>query len=496
MKSEYESILTANLSPEHSSWLLRSLKDLSYDSTQRSTTANLPVWDESHPTLSACKAISFDNIAALHSEQLHIRRSRSCDALYISTPVNSEGVPESYWIEFKNGEIKERQVQECVDKFKEGFFILSDLGAIDNGKLNLANYAFPCLISCSESENFAIKVRLASLGIPFDQLAAYVRQHFHFILVYNEERKEKLLVSDIDSIIDEIHKGNDGEYQYLISQTERIKSNPICKHWFDQAEPTNDDITGQQLLERVFGRMRDSSQPRKWFEIVCSAIETMKAICDGNFSEICGYWDSLTTDEKKLFIIQKIKCLYEGQSRRQRQRPIAISAAKIGNNLGDLSVTQGTDFLLSIICSQELNRCSIELFDYIVPLLRIASRLHKLEHGGYNAYIQLLCDNPFLISLDFDECNLSQRELAFNYLRHLIENDKLDQEQMYWNTGRRISDYFLSCTASRTIWPKSFFRFGIYEGQYYKTATTYSREEFQREFVEGVCRDICHDPNA
>lgn len=505
MKSEYEYVLTRGLTEEQSNWFLRSLKDLSLDSNggQHGDSGTTAYYDSTHMTLSECLAISYDDIAELHEKHLQLeRRHKSCDALYIGEHIPEFQYPELYFIEFKNGEIKDEIVKECVEKFKDSIHLLSDLGALETGRLVFSNGMPQLAPTDNPNENFSIVARLKDLRIPLGNIARYCCDHLHFILVYNETQKKKLLSSDIDAIIDEIGRGEDGNYRDLINQVDSIRDNEVCKIWFKANGNFSDydGCGGREILETFFRSCRNEIENKKkeMFAALCAVIRTMSEVCNNKHDSVIYYWDSMQRQEKEevLNTVRGFFQKWKDQGSKQSDKKLAIQIKSFTEDISRVSALNGESLLLLSLQQITCNQHSVELFCCLCKEIIKQRQMTEFERGDYQDDIEYLVQNAVLIDYRYFDVGDTAEDAANRYIKDCIENGKLDEEKRSWGRQNVVHDRLLEHTAKQTIWPRSFFRFSSYEGLYYKTAATYSRKEFYDKFVVGVCRDKCSDPNA
>lgn len=505
MKSEYEYVLTRGLTEEQSNWFLRSLKELSLDSNggQHGDSGTTAYYDSTHMTLSGCKAISYDDIAALHANHLQLeRRHKSCDALYIGEHILGFQCPELYFIEFKNGEIKDEIVKECVEKFKDSIHLMLDLGVLETGRLEFSNGIPQLVATDNPNENFGIVARLIELRIPLENIARYCCEHMHFILVYNESQKKKLLSYDIDAIIDEIGKGESGRYSDLINQVDSIRCNEVCKNWFkSNGNFSNyDGCDGKEILETFFRyfKRQIENKDKELFADFCEVICTMSEVCNNKHDSVIQCWNSMQQQEKEevLNTIKGIFQQWKDQGCGRSGKKLALQIKAFTEDIPRIAGLDGESLLLSSLQQQTLNQYSIELFTCLCKEIVKQHQMNEFGQGGFQDDVDHLVKYPQLIDFSYFRDGETSEIAAKRYVKDCIEKGTLDQERAAWGRKNVVHTVWLEHIAKQTIWPKSFFRFSSYEGLYYKTAMTYSRKEFYDKFIVGVCRDKCSDPNA
>lgn len=408
MKSEYEYVLTRGLTEEQSNWFLRSLKDLSLDSNggQHGDSGTTAYYDSTHMTLSGCLAISYDDIAALHEKHLQLeRRHKSCDALYIGEHIPGFKCPELYFIEFKNGEIKDEIVKECVEKFKDSIHLMSDLGVLEPGRLEFPNGIPQLVATDNPSENFGIVARLTELGIPLGNIARYCCEHMHFILVYNENQKKKLLSCDVDAIIDEIGKGENGRYCGLINQVDSIRDNQICKNWFkSNGNFSNyDGCDGKEILETFFKcfRKQIENKEKELFADFCEAVRAMSDVCNNKHDSVIQYWNSMQQQEKEevLNTIKGIFQQWKGQGSRRSGKKLALQINAFTKDIPKIGGLDGESLLLSSLQQQTLSQYSVELFTCLCKEIVKQHQLKEFEEGRFQDDIDYLVNNEIWLSL-------------------------------------------------------------------------------------------------
>lgn len=473
MNSNVENMLCDNLSPEAANWFLKSLKELSFDQSAQQQLSNTNFWDNSHPTLSKCRAINFDDIAKLYCNHKNLTRyrCRSCDALYIVR--NSlDDTPEIYWIEFKNGVIERETIREITDKIKDGNMILEDADSLNNGVLDFS-LSEPRLIEGEPA--FGFGKRLSSIGIP-TKTVSYIQEHSHFILVYNEEKKDKLLPEDLDAICDEIDCGG---YQALVDNVEATRELHVIWTSMCNENSINENTSAKALLIKIIKKSTAGSEKFSWFKEINNFFELCGKMSRGYFSEEISSWDSLSCSDVLILIEKidkKILQLPNGAKKNgfNRMKKLLKDCVQNENYSSVFSFEQA---VLSMI------NLATDVIYFIIDFLQKKQYKKKFEQGAYNLLLQKIEEMPAIIPLSY-EGN------AQEYVYKTIEDGTFSallrecgDENVYDATA------FLDIASRCTIWPTSFFRFAQYNGFLYKDCCTYSRPEFKEKFIDTICRE-------
>ena len=503
MKTEYEQILTAGLNEANKKWLIQSLKDLSYDETCGGDDG--PCYDCSHPTMSECKAISYDNLAMLHQVQSGAKkRLRSCDALYIGEENQNDGKPELYIIEFKNGEITEAVVADINEKIKDGVQLLNRISVISNGSVDLTERNHPKLKdNCNKEQKLDLVNRLKAIGVEGD-ICEYCINHMNFILVYNETKKTQLLNSDIDSFIDDIEDGM--IYQDLEEAIENCLQNSISKQWlYEMADLRKEArVDSKNLLIRILKRRKASKSSLRWFDDLSNTIKQQGYIIksDSYDTKMGKLWDSFTKEQRNEIFLdmkqlyEKWKLLQKSPLKRKKEKMALLIKQFITKmDTYDVTAISGNDVLLNALCS-DTEQPSTLLFEKVVGIMKQKIQMKELEAGKYDNEIEKLLDTPVLIPLDYRNDIKNERERAKEFIKDKISNNELDSffRELQGDSSSCIN--FTIHFAKTAQKPHSFFRFHQWEKLYVKTTATYGRIEFQEKFIENICGKKCLDTGA
>ena len=469
MNERTENILAQDLLPEQAEWMLQSFKDLSFDSAVNGDANVNSFWSTAHPTTSLCKAINFDRIARLYCNVKGISyHCNSSDALYI-VPSAEEGMqPEIYWIEFKNGKITSRVLKEIQEKIVCESRILQDVDSLNAGTLDVN-----ALTLKVGTPDFNFGKKLKALGIP-ENTVSFEEEHAHFILVYNEEKKDELLESDIEAICDAI---DTEQYTDFIGNYNKAKRLPEIISKIDAKEGEEETNTIKRYLKK---------RPRKmqWFKNVQELFEILGAITDGNYREEEEKWETLS-DEEYEKIIETLEIYNRDSARADEKdslnRMIGLLRKAIGKRTENQKVLVST--------AAEMLELSPKPVILIIEELRKYIYLKRLENNEYSDLVQMMEKNPVLKPLEFvgsDADYIRQRIKEGTFDRFIRECGKENQYD---------STLFLNRMTTLTVWPAAFFRFGLKNGFWYKDAKTYSRREFKENFIDEICK-VTGDANA
>ncbi len=183
MKAAVQKIFEENLTKEQSEYVIRTLKEISRNSSFEERS-------ECHefPTKSLITAIDFDHIKTIYVNTLgNINGKqislRSCDALY---PTDTD---EWYFIEFKDGETNTRVIREVYEKINDSKDILMDLGLLENGYLKVDDLKSVLLPIQLGQIDFQFETRMKNMN--YENQIDFLRNHFYFILVYNDKLYEE-----------------------------------------------------------------------------------------------------------------------------------------------------------------------------------------------------------------------------------------------------------------------------------------------------------------
>lgn len=469
MNERTENILEQDLLPEQAEWLLQSFKELSFDSAVNGDAYVNSFWSTAHPTTSLCKAINFDKIARLYCNVKGISyRCNSSDALYI-VPSLQEGVqPEIYWIEFKNGKITSKVIKEIQEKIACESRILQDVESLNAGTLDV-----DALTLKAGTPEFNFGKKLKALGIP-ENTVSFEEKHAHFILVYNEEKKDELLEADVDAIFDAI---DTEQYTDFIGNYNKAKRLPEVINKIDAEE-------GEEEKDTIKRYLKKGPRKMQWFQNVQGVFEILGAIIDGNYREEEEKWENLS-DEEYERIIEVLEVYNRDLAKADEKSGLSKMISLLRKAIGKRNENQKA-FASTAAEMLELSPKPVIL---IIEELRKYIYLKRLENNEYSDLVQIVNQNPVLKPIEFVGSDV-------DYIRQRIEEGTFDgfirecgKENQYDST------LFLNRMTTLTVWPAAFFRFGLKNGFWYKDAKTYSRREFKENFIDGICK-MTGDINA
>lgn len=475
MNSIAEQVLSENLLEDEKKWLLKSLYDLCVDTNIRQDASTNLYWSNAHPTRSLTTAINFDGIARLYCKvkQDQGYTCKSCDALYVGYMGNTD-VPEIYWIEFKNGEIKNNDVREIIQKIYEGNIVFLDIERLNSGTLDLTNPKNPKLIE--GTRNFDFERRLRDLKIPVGKMS-FLQEHAHFILVYNETKKETLLQDDLKSICCEIKQG---KYSDLVESVYNLLQNQECARTFLENVNQDEGLEPEKLLLKLIGHK--GTVPKEWFDEFVAYFRLLEKLATNSFVNECAVWETMSgSDYDDL-------CDWLGNEKNNYRSQMHINSFKrVIARIKELKtmdeISRRDKFLKVFVVGFDESTAAIKA---VLKYLRRIDRLRQLETDGLASLVQKLRENPVLIPLGFEGA-------PEEYVRENIERDTFEEliaEADLQNAYTPL--FFLEVTARAARLPVALFNFGLYNGFLYKDSCTYNRKEFYDYFVNEICRN-CGD---
>lgn len=470
MNEFVENILIEGLTEEQSNWLLKSFNELSHDTDIVDITQKMDYYDAAHPSTSLCKAINFDDVAKLYCNKKDLPYLNSCDALYIERNEDTSTL-ELYWIEFKNGSITNSTVEDIRNKITYSNRILEDADSLNEGCIDLSNRNKPILIDSKPDFNFG--VALHTLGLPSNNLVTFEQEHTHFILVYNEEKKDTLISSDIDAICDEIENDQHREFTENVRNTIR---QPQIKNIFRiQSDREIDaNYTKRWIKEKLKAKQNWQVSA---FNNLTSFFQLSSGIIKEENSFVLQMWSDLSVEEYGELIVYLEQ--QKNISGRNEKDGYGCIISKL-NKYKKLSQIGSTDAFFDVLCGG-IDTCIKPLKD-ILKILTRRYYLKKLEEGKYNELIYTIEQNPALKPLGSEG---SAREYVQSCI-HQDQFEKLCQEASHENFYD--ASFFLEISAGSTIWPVALFRLANTNRFLYRDAVTYNRMEFYEKFVNIVCQ--------
>ena len=488
MDADTERILTNNLNQLELHWLIKSLKELSYDSSLSIDTehTNSPYYDYSHPTLSECRAIDFDNIAKLYSAQIvgHVHRLRSCDAFYITPHDIVRKANTIYLIEFKNGNITNNDVDEIYEKVRNSRDILNDIvesGILDDGELDLSDVLSPALKPCKDERKFGLSKRLSRLGI--DRLSTtYFRNNLVFILVYNESKKERLIDGDIAAIQDEIEKEDEGKYAGFTAYISVIYGNADAANimciFFDIGDVSNEQP--REIFKKLTKKVAQGNRGKRQFGNLCRIIKLGYEIYTReSYQEAASIWNTLMINNIHTDVIDDFKSVLNPE---MKQRYTVFENNSSTSNILNI-------LFFALLCGIKEKDLKKTLSDFIT-IMKKHYHQYRYDNGDYDPLLQTMERDSYPVDIAFEGKEDRYRKM----IEHRIQTGEMDELISSVNGENIYTPLLLLTTVNQaTIWPDSFFRFGKEDGFLYKKSYTYTRDQFYDFFIEGVCKNSCKD---
>lgn len=470
MNEFVERTLTEGLTEEQSDWLLKSFNELSHDTDIVNITQRTDFYDDSHPSTSLCKAINFDDVAKLYCNKKHLAYLNSCDALYLEQNEDTSTL-ELYWIEFKNGIITNSTVEDIKNKITYSSRILEDADSLNEGYIDLSNSNSPELTDSTPDFNFG--GALHAIGLPRNNLVSFEQEHAHFILVYNEKKKETLISSDIDAICDEIENDQHREFTENVRNTIRQPQIKIILQIRSDCE-IDSNYTKRWIKEKL--KTRGNWQVSA-FNNLTSFFQLSSEIIKEENDFILQMWRNLSVEEYEdiMIYLEYQKTI----SSRNERGGYGCIINKL-NKYKELCQTGSTEAFFDVLCGGI--DTSIKPLKDIFKILARKYYLKQLDEGKYNELIYIIEQHSALEPLDFEG---SARE----YIQHRIEQDQFknlceeaSRENLY------DASFFLEISAENTIWPVALFRLASTNRFLYRDAVTYNRIEFYDKFINIICQ--------
>lgn len=417
MKKTIQKKLEQELTTEQSEYVIRSLKDISRNPSY----ADKRECHE-YPTESQITAIDFDHIKTIYVNTLEQKHGkslsyRSIDALY---PTDAESW---YFIEFKDGKVNSKVVDEVYEKINASKDILMDLEILEKGYLQVEDMKSVLKSPEAGEKDFLFNTRMKSLG--YVNQIEYMRNHFYFILVYNKELLEETR-QDGEAFRDEI---KNGKYNEEISF---LKSN-------------------QHLLKESANNLIERAIENGYFGRLLENIVKAQDYNSAEYKKLIRRFDEKI--EERMELLERCKAVKD-----------------ILGTVDDVNAMTGEDFV------KALNVFAI--YDNKVQKERkILSQIIDLEEHKYDLFIDKVKRAGSLIVPEGQDID--------KYIRDLIYKDKFqDEYNSVMNKGKAYFNKLVDMLVGNSKVPKRLFYLYQFEGKYFKEVFTYSEEEFDKIFVK------------
>lgn len=418
MKRTVQKIFEQDLTKEQSEYVIRTFKDI----------ARNPSFDarkecHEYPTDSQITAIDFDHIKTIYVNTLGERNGicasfRSCDALYPT------GSGMWHFIEFKDGVIDSKVVREIYEKISDSKDILMDLDILEKGYLQVDDLKSVLVPAQPGAKDFLFHTRMKKMK--YVNQIEYLRNHFNFILVYNDKLYEET-EQDKDGFRNAIKIGQyDKEISFLEHNRLLIKNKSAV------------EFMQQVIMEGHFNAL----------------IEMIVKASDCNNAE-----DRKLIRRFEVNIDERMELLNRCGSVRN----------KIGTK-EEINAMTGEQFLKALYIYSIYNKnVKIEL--------KKLSQIIDLENHKYDSFIEKVKNTGNLI--------VPENQDIDSYIRKLIFRGEFEDE---YKTVMFDSDVylqqFIDAMAENSKIPKRLFYLYQFEGKYFKEVYTYSETEFNDIFVK------------
>lgn len=418
MKSVVQDIFEQDLTKTQSEYIVRTLKDISRNSSFAER-------KECHefPTESVMTAIDFDHIKTIYvntlgnvsGKQLSFR---SCDALY---PTDTG---EWYFVEFKDGETDAKVIREVREKIEDSKNILMDLGILETGYLQVDDMKSVLLPTQSGQMDFGFDTRMKKLK--FESQLNYFRNHFYFILVYNEALYKETEL-DGEGFRNELENGKySNEINFLESHSYLLKNR-----------------SAKEFLYQIINE--------KHFLQLIEMIKKASEIGSAEERKLIEHFETDISDRMELL-----------------NRCGAVKG-KLGTQ-DDINGMTGEEFLKALYIFSVYSK-------NVQKELKKLSQIIDLKAQKYEDFKEKL--KAFGMMPD------EYRDDIDSYIRMLIFKGKFENEyETLMNNGNCYLKLLIGAMAENSKIPKRLFSLYRYEGKYFKEVYTYSEAEFHEFFVK------------
>lgn len=432
MNKEVVEVLSEGLSEEQKNYFIDTLKNISQNEAALSERGKK---SQVYPTESGLLAINFDKIKEIYTNTILkqvYRAPKSNDALYI---FGKKGSCEWYFIEFKAGGIDNALTDELYKKIYDSVVIMMDLDRLNQGKLAAKNGKI-CLISTEEG-TFGLADKLKKLG--FRQDISFMRENFHYILVYNKELHEE---NDRDKMgyKAELQRGN---YKQLEQTLKRFP-------WFWSEFPGAFECIEQKIEQRKFG-------------LLCEQAELL-AKFTGEYRELFEFLDEHSEWKAQILETeQKIK-------------------GRLEHEVQDISQQRAEEIFRFVLKNCDMSRKKINVFK---TMIEKAKELKNSEEDKYQEYLTQLEKTDYRLTRmpPQDKKRYLQSDILKGDFAVEIEEFKTTGKEREKRAGIYLQK-LIDALLEKSKIPQRCFYLHQFENYLFKEVRTLDMEEFRTFFVE------------
>jgi len=377
-------ILSEGLSKEQKNYFIDTLKNISQNEAALSEEGKK---SQVYPTESELLAINFDRIKEIYTNTILkqvYRAPKSNDALYI---FGEKGSCEWYFIEFKAGKIDNALADELYKKIYDSIVIMMDLDRLNQGKLVTENGMG--FLAAAEDGGFKFADKLKELG--FQGNISFMRENFHYILVYNKELHEE---NDRDKAgyKAELQKGSYKKMEDVLQQFP----------WF-----WSEFISAYECMERKI-------EQRK-FGLLCEQVELLPKFI-GEYRELFEFLDR--HNEWKVPILES----------EQKMK------GRLEHEVQNIPQQSAEEIFRFVLKNCDMSRKKIKVFKTMIEKVKALKNKEEEEYRGYSQTDILSGDFLFCIE-EYRKADKPIEKRVQTYLQRfieaLMEKSKIPQRCFY-----------------------------------------------------------------